>query len=258
VPTRNAVDNGFVVTVHVPGVEPVPWLDGAVVYQVFPDRFRNGDPSNDVDVDAPRYAWPDDETDRNERRAWDQLPESPGRGRDWFGGDLAGDRANLPYLADLGVDVLYLNPIFAAGSNHLYDTRDYAVIDPRFGTLADWETLVADAGEQGIRIIVDGVFNHVSSDSPYFDRYATSMGRPAPARASSRRTGPGSRSVPRQGPPAPAPTARTRWSTSPGPDTRLCRCSSRPRPPCVSSSTTVMTRSRGSGCGRARPAGAWT
>ncbi|MCU0477948.1 MAG: alpha-amylase family glycosyl hydrolase [Chloroflexi bacterium] len=178
VATRTAVDNGFIVTVHVPGVEPLPWLDGAVVYQVFPDRFRNGDPSNDVDVDDPRYAWPDDETDRNERRAWDQLPESPGRGRDWFGGDLAGIRANLPYLADLGVDVLYLNPIFAAGSNHLYDTRDYTVIDPRFGTLADWEALVADAGEQGIRVIVDGVFNHVSSDSPYFDRYGHFDGPP--------------------------------------------------------------------------------
>ncbi len=176
--TRTAVDNGFVVTVHVPGVEPIPWLDGAVVYQVFPDRFRNGDPSNDVDVDAPRYAWPDDATDRNDRRAWDELPESPGRGRDWFGGDLAGIRANLPYLDDLGVDVLYLNPVFAAASNHLYDTRDYTLIDPRFGTQADWEALVADAGERGIRIVLDGVFNHVSSDSPYFDRYAHFDGAP--------------------------------------------------------------------------------
>ncbi len=176
--TRSAVDNGYVVTVHVPGVEPIPWLDGAVVYQVFPERFRNGDPSNDVDVDDPRYAWPDDETDRNERRAWDQLPESPGRGRDWFGGDLAGIRANLPYLADLGVDVLYLNPIFAAASNHAYDTRDYTVIDPRFGTQADWEALVAAAKERGIRVVLDGVFNHVSADSPLFDRYGHFAGPP--------------------------------------------------------------------------------
>ena len=176
--TRTAADTGYIVTVHVPGVEPIPWLDGAVVYQVFPDRFRNGDPANDADVDAPRYAWPADAADRSERRAWDELPESPGRGRDWFGGDLAGIRQSLPYLADLGVDVLYLNPIFAAASNHGYDTRDYTVIDPRFGTAADWEALVAAARARGIRIVLDGVFNHVSSDSPLFDRYGHFAGAP--------------------------------------------------------------------------------
>jgi glycosidase len=169
--TRLAVNAGYVITIHVPGVEPVPWLDGAVVYQVFPDRYRNGDPANDADVDAPRYGWPRDDEDRNRRRAWTDLPESPGRGRDWFGGDLAGIEANLPYLADLGVSVLYLNPVFAAASNHLYDTRDYREIDPRFGDGAAWRSLVAAAGELGIRIVLDGVFNHVSSDSPYFDRY---------------------------------------------------------------------------------------
>ncbi len=169
--TRNATDTTWVITVSVPGVQPVPWLAGAVVYQVFPDRFRNGNPANDVNVNAPRYAWPPDPADRNVRRAWSQLPADPGQGRDWFGGDLAGVTTNLGYLKDLGVTVLYLNPIFAAASNHAYDTRDYTTIDPRFGTPADWVALVKAAKARGIHVVLDGVFNHVSSDSPYFDRY---------------------------------------------------------------------------------------
>ena len=91
-------------------------------------------------------------------------------GRDFFGGDLAGITAKLDDLADLGVTVLYLNPIFAAPSNHRYDTSSYDVIDPDLGTQADFDRLVAEAKARGIRILLDGVFNHVSSDSPWFDR----------------------------------------------------------------------------------------
>ena len=116
-------------------------------------------------------------------KSWDQLPEGYCRayqgvscdegpmGRDFFGGDLAGITAHLDDLAGRGITALYLNPIFAAPSNHRYDTADYFSVDPDLGTQADFESLIAGAHERGIKVILDGVFNHVSSDSPWFDRY---------------------------------------------------------------------------------------
>ena len=92
-------------------------------------------------------------------------------GRDFFGGDLAGITAKLDDLQALGVTVLYLNPIFAAPSNHRYDTSSYDQIDPDLGTQEDFETLIREADARGIRVLLDGVFNHVSSDSPWFDRF---------------------------------------------------------------------------------------
>ena len=92
-------------------------------------------------------------------------------GRDFYGGDLAGITAHLDDLAARGITALYLNPIFAAPSNHRYDTSDYLTIDPDLGTQADFEALIAGAHARGIKVILDGVFNHVSSDSPWFDRY---------------------------------------------------------------------------------------
>ena len=88
-----------------------------------------------------------------------------------MGGDLKGARQKLDYLESLGVTAIYFNPIFAARSNHRYDTSDYTKIDPDLGDLKDWEQLVKQARERGIRVILDGVFNHMSSDSPFFDRY---------------------------------------------------------------------------------------
>jgi glycosidase len=96
--------------------------------------------------------------------------EAP-RGRDYFGGDLRGVDQHLEYLQSVGVNTLYFNPIFDAASNHAYDTQDYYKIDPFFGTQKDWENLEKHADRLGIRIVLDGVFNHVSSDSSYFDRY---------------------------------------------------------------------------------------
>ncbi len=169
--TRIGVDTGWVITVYVPGMRAVPWLDGAVVYQIFPDRFRNGDPANDVNTNAARYAWPPDQSDRPVRGLWGARPDPATASSEWFGGDLAGITQNLDYLQKLGVTVLYLNPIFSAASNHAYDTRDYRLIDPRFGDAAAWAALVTAADARGMHIVLDGVFNHVSSDSPYFDRY---------------------------------------------------------------------------------------
>lgn len=161
----------YVVTVYDPAFEPIPWLAGAVIYQVFPDRFANGDPSNDPSPDEPRYGWPPDEGAQVQLRRWGELPEQPGRGRDFFGGDLAGLTKRLDYLQWLGVTVIYLNPIFEAGSNHRYDTRDWTRIDDALGAPADWERLVAEADRRGIRIVLDGVFNHGGADGALFDRY---------------------------------------------------------------------------------------
>ena len=166
----------WVVTVYEPGFQAVPWLQGAVVYQIFPDRFANGNPANDANPRQPRYAYPPDATDQVVREPWGTPPPNPSTGGEYYGGDLAGIRSKLPYLHDLGVTVLYLNPIFSSASNHGYDTRNYDQIDPRFGTQADFENLVGDAATLGMHVILDGVFDHVSADSPYFDRYARQTG----------------------------------------------------------------------------------
>jgi len=211
-------DWGWTVGVYDPKVAlPLQWMKEAVVYQIFPDRFRNGDPANDpiaqpdnprISTD-PRYAYPrgeaatgaKTENDQIVRMPWGAQPEGycrnyadvdaaecpqrfaqPGddqeqpRGRDYFGGDLAGVTQKLDYLKSLGVTVIYFNPIFSAASNHRYDTRDYRVIDPYLGDLGDWQTLVAEAQARGMRIILAGVFNRMSADSPAFDRYGNWKG----------------------------------------------------------------------------------
>jgi glycosidase/fibronectin type 3 domain-containing protein len=178
-------DNSYVVTVHDSAFQPIPWLQNAVVYQIFPDRFRNGRSDNNASPYEPRYGYPDDPLDQIIVKAWDELPEgycrkyqNPAqaceegpRGRDYYGGDLRGVTQRLNYLEALGVTAIYFNPIFEAASNHAYDTQDYYTIDHLFGTDKEFTQLVEQAGKRGIKIILDGVFNHVSSDSPYFDRY---------------------------------------------------------------------------------------
>lgn len=119
------------------------WVPRAVFYQIFPDRFANGDPSNDP---------PGTEK-------WGGAPKLD----NFFGGDLAGIRQGLPRLEALGIGAIYLNPVFAARSNHKYDTSDYRAIDPAFGTEADLKALVEDARQRGIRVLLDGVFNHTGT-----------------------------------------------------------------------------------------------
>ena len=91
------------------------------------------------------------------------------RNNDFFGGNFAGIREKLPYLQELGVGVLYLNPIFMAWSNHRYDTADYRRPDPMLGTEEDFRTLCDAAHARGMRVILDGVFSHTGSNSVYFD-----------------------------------------------------------------------------------------
>ncbi len=182
-------DSSWQIVAYRPDFATPEWTRGAVVYQIFPDRFFNGDPANDprpsdrpTGDGAGRYRRGDVYGNPIVIKSWDELPEGYCRayqgvscdegplGRDFFGGDLAGVTAKLDDLADLGVTAIYLNPIFAAPSNHRYDTEDYRQIDPGLGSQADFDALLAAAKEQGIRVILDGVFNHVSSASPYFDR----------------------------------------------------------------------------------------
>jgi glycosidase len=172
-------DYSFQIDVYDPAFETPDWMKNAVVYQIFPDRFYNGDPKNDsqvTDVDVYGYTVLP--------QSWDELPEGYCRdyedylceegplGRDFFGGDLQGVKQKLNYLAELGVTAIYFNPIFEAPSNHLYDTTDYYTIDSYFGSMGTFQSLVNAAKARGIRIILDGVFNHTSSDSLYFDRYS--------------------------------------------------------------------------------------
>lgn len=117
---------------------------GSVIYQIFTERFCNGDKSND-----PRDV-----------KVWGSDVD-----RDCFmGGDLKGIIEKLDYIKDLGADTIYLNPIFQSLSNHKYDTSDYYKIDSCFGTLQDFETLILESHKRSIKIIIDGVFNHTSTE----------------------------------------------------------------------------------------------
>ena len=191
--TDDPVDNSYALMAYAPGFASPAWARDAVIYQIFPDRFRNGRKNNDpktgdIRYDDPVLALPwgtlpegycRNYSDGSTNCPWrfDTTPpadsptkEQP-RGRDYMGGDLKGVDQSLDYLQSVGINTIYFNPVFDAGSNHSYDTQDYYQIDPYFGTQKDWENLVKHAEQRGMRIILDGVFNHMSSDSPLFDRY---------------------------------------------------------------------------------------
>ena len=147
------------------------WLKGGIIYQIFPDRFYNsGAKKENVPTDRiMRDDW-------GNEPEWSPTPEGKVLNNDFFGGDLKGIEEKLPYLKDLGVSCVYLNPIFESHSNHRYDTADYSKIDPTLGTEKDFKSLCKSAKKQGIRIILDGVFSHTGDDSVYFNkkgRYST-------------------------------------------------------------------------------------
>lgn len=138
-----------------------------ICYQIFPDRFyMSGDQRGRRDGIIPR-SWGDMPFYKAEQFGGEYLSN------DFFGGNLAGIIEKLPYLASLGVTLLYLNPIFKAASNHRYDTGDYEQIDPILGENSDFERLCEAAREYGIGVILDGVFNHTGSDSRYFNKNGT-------------------------------------------------------------------------------------
>lgn len=157
----------YQLTVYRRGFETPKWLKCGLMYQIFPDRFCRS-----AEYQAPQIS-------NKAYRIHQQWGELPDRGpdergivwnNDFFGGNLRGIRENLSYLRDLGVTVLYLNPIFEAFSNHRYDTANYRNIDPLLGTEEDLRELCSQAKEMGMRVILDGVFNHTGSHSIYFNK----------------------------------------------------------------------------------------
>ena len=145
---------------------PTPaWFGQGVTYQIFPDRFRRTSVPDVGGMVGRRWVhdnWSDQPV---------FLPDEQGQitNCDFFGGSLAGITEKLDYLKSLSVSTIYLNPIFEADSNHRYNTADYHAIDPMLGSEEDFRTLCREAHARGIRIILDGVFNHTGSNSRYFN-----------------------------------------------------------------------------------------
>lgn len=190
-------DNAFKL---VPGFDTPEWMEGAIMYQIFTDRFYNGDPDNDVETREYYYNYA--HSDKVEM--WSRYPSFSHVG-EFYGGDLAGVIKKLPYLKELGIEVIYFNPLFVSPSYHKYDTQDYDNIDPHFGVVKKvsgallsevetdnrkaeryiskvtdeenleasnrlFATLVEKAHSLGIRVIMDGVFNHCGSFHKWLDR----------------------------------------------------------------------------------------
>ncbi len=184
----------------VPGFKVPDWAKGAVFYQIFPDRFCNGDPSNDVEDNEFYYTG-----GHSKRiREWYKFPDELDV-RCFYGGDLQGVMQKLDYLQDLGVEAIYFNPLFVSPSNHKYDTQDYDHIDPHLAVIEEdvdhrmqhWEKhngyapkyimrttsrvnleksneyfikLVEEIHRRGMRVVIDGVFNHCGSFNKWMDR----------------------------------------------------------------------------------------
>ena len=143
------------------------WLEGGIIYQIFPDRFFNSGKEK-TNVPEDRYICDN----------WEKQPEyrqNNGKcslGNDYFGGDFKGIEQKLDYIASLGVNCIYLNPIFESHSNHRYNTADYLKPDCLLGSEKELESLIKSAKKKGISIILDGVFSHTGDDSIYFNKYA--------------------------------------------------------------------------------------
>ena len=184
----------------IPGFNTPKWAVGAVMYQIFVDRFYNGDPTNDVLTDEFSYIG----EHSVQVKDWDKLPDAMGV-REFYGGDLQGVLDKMDYLEQLGIEVIYFNPLFVSPSNHKYDSQDYDYIDPHFGRIVDergellnagdndnqhasryinrvtnpanleasnelFARVVSEAHRRGIRVILDGVFNHCGSFNKWLDR----------------------------------------------------------------------------------------
>jgi glycosidase len=169
----------FAITAYAPSFTTPSWAQGAVVYEIFVDRFRNGDPSNDYCRAGSTTGCPSfygGTVPARLHATWNEQVEDPGApgntfNQDFFGGDLEGIQQELPYLKSLGVDAIWTTPIFTARSNHRYDTDNYMQVDPSLGGNAAFSSLASAIKADGMHWILDGVFNHASSDSLYFDRY---------------------------------------------------------------------------------------
>ena len=162
----NSFPKTYQITTYYANSKTPDWFKKSIIYQIFPDRFFNGNSDGVVNGhkknsfiygdwnDTPLYI----KGQNGEILRWD-----------FFGGNLLGITKKLDYLKELGITLIYLNPIFKARSNHRYDTGDYKEIDSMLGTEEDFKTLIVEAKKRGIYIILDGVFNHTGMDSKYFN-----------------------------------------------------------------------------------------
>ncbi len=166
---------GFRLTVALAEFDTPAWFRRSVMYQIFPDRFAfSDDDTARRGVEYHRALGQTAELHTSLDEPVRYLPRPFERDYspdDFYGGTLKGIENKLDYLKNLGMTVLYLNPIVEARSNHRYDASDYMRPDPILGTTEDFESLCRSAGERGIRIVLDGVFSHTGADSVYFNRY---------------------------------------------------------------------------------------
>ena len=153
------------ITVYEQDFETPESIKGKVFYQIFPDRFCEGVENKPMPFADRIY-----QADKHAEPFWQPNEVGGHLNEDYFGGDLKGIQQKLPYLHEMGVDFIYLNPIFEAHSNHRYNTADYLNVDPLLGTNEDFEALCTAAKKYGIGIVLDGVFSHTGSDSRYFNR----------------------------------------------------------------------------------------
>ena len=153
------------ITVYEQDFETPESIKGKVFYQIFPDRFCEGVENKPMPFADRIY-----QADKHAEPFWQPNEVGGHLNEDYFGGDLKGIQQKLPYLHEMGVDFIYLNPIFEAHSNHRYNTADYLNVDPLLGTNEDFEALCTAAQKYGIGIVLDGVFSHTGSDSRYFNR----------------------------------------------------------------------------------------
>ena len=158
--------HSFQITIYNESFHTPSFMHGATIYQIFPDRFRKA-PTKAVDKrDNRKYQqWDEDLMIKPDLKCMDNCVNN------FYGGTLTGITEKLDYLHDLGVEILYLNPIFEAYSNHRYDTGDYTKIDPLLGTMEEFEELCRKADELGMHVMLDGVFSHTGEDSIYFNDY---------------------------------------------------------------------------------------
>ena len=196
----DAAPNGSHAFCITPGFHTPEWAKGAVMYQIYIDRFCNGDPDNDVTDDEYIYIG----CPVQQVKDWNAGPEAMDVGR-FYGGDLQGVWDKLDYLQYLGIEVIYFNPLFVSPSNHKYDSQDYEHIDPHFGVIvrdggqavpqgavsnedasryrlrsaapenltasdAFFAEFVEELHRRGMRVIIDGVFNHCGSFNKWLDR----------------------------------------------------------------------------------------
>ncbi len=150
--------------------QPPEWVKKQVFYQIFPDRFCNGNSA--ISVKSNEYSIRGGKRNVIAKQWGEAVSTHDSNGSiEFYGGDLAGVRSKLDYLQKLGITTIYLNPIFTSLSNHKYDTTDYFNIDPHIGTNEEFAELCDDVHRRGMKIVLDAVFNHTSAEHPWFDRF---------------------------------------------------------------------------------------